>query len=308
MGYKEVVTFLLSTSIAVGCSSSAVEAGKIETTPSLTPTPNQNALVIDSLEDNSYLGTPGAIETQMVSTAVAADLEKSTQVESISPKAISSLVSISLWTDSGLVEASGNLAYLFGYPVILTSGHIHDYVDAKSAIVQGLSVKRLNISNPISLLLSGQNEAHVYNIGGYPDIGVFVITNPDEIEYLTNAIGIDQMLKIDDLRFDQVELGESVNGVCYPSSTYPDPYPFSGTVYEIWGSQIIVDNALTLFRCSGGGVFDSNGKYFASVSGGYHFDQFVEIDQSRWDDTFVSPLSSIGEAGLEQLIAQAVSK
>lgn len=303
MGYKEVFTFILSASVVVGCGGSRVEASKTNETPTLTPVPNPNNLIVESPtpENNFYLGTPGAIETQIVSTAEAADLENS--------KAVSSLVSIALFSDNGLSEASGNLAYLFGYPVILTSGHIYGHLDAQGFTAQRLSVKRLNISNPISLSFSKYKEAHIYDGSGtYRDIGIFVITDPDETEYLTDAISIDQMLTLDDLRFDQMMLGESVNGICYPSPSYPNPYPFEGSIYGSWNSQVVVDDALTAHRCSGGGLFDSNGKYFASVSGGYDFNQFKEVDQSRWNDTFVFPLSSIGEAGLEQLVAQAVSK
>lgn len=306
MGYKELVTFALSTSIVVGCSGSRVEAGKTDEIANLvsTPTPSQNNL---GIENNLYLGTPGAIETQMVSTATAANLEKSPENELVSQKAVSSSVSVAVFSDVGLVEASGNLAYLFGYPVILTSGHVHDYVENKGATVQRLSIKRLNISNPISLSFLGYKEAHIFDDTG-TDIGVFVITDPSEIKNLTEEISIDQMLHIEDLRFDPIAIGEPVTGMCYPSITYPYPYLFGGSVHGVWNSQFIIDNALTSPRCSGGGLFDSNNKYFALVSGGYDFKQFKDVGQDRWDDTFVTPLSSIGESGLELLINQAVSK
>lgn len=299
------MTFILSTSILVGCGSSHVEEAKIETTPTLTPNPN--SLILE--EDNLYLGTPGAIRTQMVSTAAAADLDNLPTGELLSSKAVNSLVSISIVTDQGLIEVSGNLAYLFGHPVILTSGHAYGHVNNKNATVYKISVKRLNISNPVALSFSKPREAHIHNADGdRKDIGVIVITDQDEIKNLTDAVSIDQMLTIDDLGFGLAEPGEIVSGICYPSTTYPDPYPFSGTVGGTWFSQIIVEGALTGPRCSGGGLFDSKGRYIASVSGGYDFSQFKDVSQDRWNDTFVFPLSSIGKDGLESLINQAVSK
>ena len=320
MGFKEVATFILSTSILVGCGVSHGEVIQNEATPTLTPNPNlneatptltptlsQNTIPVAIAEDNLHLGTPGAIRTQMVSTAEAADLEKPDN-EFLSSRAVDSLVSIALVTDQGPVVASGNLAYLFGYPVILTSGHVYGRVD-EGANVYEISVKRLNIPNPVALSFSKHKEAHIYNPDGdQKDIGVIVITDPDEIQYLIDTFGVEQMLTINDLRFDTIEVGEAVTGICYPSATYPNPYPFSGNVYQMWESQVIIDGALTGRRCSGGGLFDSSGRYFASVSGGYSFGQFGGVSQDHWDDTYVFPLSSIGKDGLELLINQAVNE
>ncbi len=292
---KDVLLFTLTTSLFIACNRSepGPSGGVLAATPNIYPIS----------EANEHLLTPGAIENQIIATAQNANLEALIQAGNIARKAVDTLVKV----NNGGAFGSGHLALLFGYPAILTSGHI--FTDGPENAMLGISTPGL----PKDVVLSfghSYKSAYIKDESSLKDFGIIVFTDPEAISYLFSYFSEENFLKLEDLNFDKIEINSAVSGVCYTSPSENTPYPFYNSTYvgnekSLWQ----IDNALTYQICSGGGIFDSNGRYTANLSKGYAYSQFSQIQPNYYDDSFFSSLYSIdGYKGLESLFNTAINQ
>lgn len=257
---------------------------------------------------NKHLMRPGAVETQIATTANGADWEVLVKEGKVSEKAVKSAVQI----DFGMNLGSGNLAIINGHIVILTAGHALD-----SSAGNTLILNRVGLPNGFGRLDLGRqkNYAYIYNNhegGDLQDFGMIVITDPDNIKAIQSVTTPDQFLTIKDLNFRKLKKGSGINGLCYPEASSPKPYPLVGgkTIgVSVTSSQYVVDGLLVYPKCSGGGLFDKN-LYSGVVSMGFPpiTPNNMRIPSSMVNDAYVSTLYSIGgQKGFESLFQLALN-
>lgn len=317
MGPKELITWGIATSLVLNaCNTKATPTidlgggGDLNTptpestptpvpefipspTATFTPTPIQDIFAYQN-QENAWFGTPGAINTAIAHTQENIDWNV-LMANNFPEKAIYSSVKI-MWDDG--FQASANILHDKGWWYIFTAGHSFEN---NSKI---LTLFRNGMPNEGTAFFYHFGFAYMNNPDGR-DFGVIAL--PDQV---IDSKGFDnlfsaQVLTWEDLSFEEPQINEALNGVCFPGTMAPTVVE-NGNIIAMTGVNPDVDNVLISGGCSGGGFFNSQKKYIGPVVSAVTQDLLTSNPPFYYDDAWVTSLHSIGgEDALKELIKQA---
>jgi hypothetical protein len=282
-------------------------------TPTITLTPYPREVIDQQMTKIAPLTTPGAVDVAVVATSEAFTTEgwKNAVEHGFPMIAINSSFEVGFLTgDFGGIGGSGNLTHVDGYWVVLTAGHLLQG-DERTNALKGNQILGLELSRKISLpspsyILLSPSEFGLASAGN-SGIDIGVIVTPDKnIDQSYSAFALTRQ----QLYFGEHPLDSVYAGLCFPGITagYPTLIsdagltPYMNPLYS--KSTFIIDRSLISRGCSGGGIFvkkDGEFLYAGAIKGSSPTNSLVA------DTTLVTNLGSLGEEGLNKLIASAIA-
>lgn len=319
--YATVMTGILTISCGLSQTVPTVEATTTpRIDPSSTPTPTPYSTPdmwgIEATQ-NAWMGTLGAIETSVVSSAEDFN-EDNLIANGFTPKAISSYAHLKI-AESGWGDDHGDGSVMYyhhpdgrEYVVIFSIPHIVDDFSAENNNPLIL-IRSEGLSSPGEIYLRpnqfGRSEIDISdmdNLDVVNKLGVLIVPRWvfDKAQKENPMFDENRALQLSDLDFSKPKENDSVEIICSPGNSNHQPIAVTnGKIFQQFGNpRVVIDSAYTGHGCSGAGIW-VNKRWGGPLSGGFEFDNST-IGYA--DKTTFIPLSDLGEEGLFKKIESAI--